>query len=338
MAKNILIIGGTRNIGYGLANRLLAPPHHLTLLNRGITPDDLPDHIHRLRCDRTDPQQIKRALAGREFDVVVDMTLYKEPEAETIINQLDGRVGHYIFIGTGQVYLLRKDIQRPFKEEDYHGELIDAPKVNTYDYEEWLYGMEKRQVEDMMQNAHAERQFPMTALRLPMVNSERDGFKRLLNYILRIRDGGAILVPDKPDLLLRHVYSGDVVTAIMHLIEGEQGQGRAYNISQDETVSLYDFLHLLGDVMGRSVTIQSMPRDVLDKQGFLPDCSPFSDVWMSELDNSRSKTELGMQYTPLRTYLEQIIRYFHDRSVKEPRGYRRRRAEKKLVTPESTNE
>jgi len=334
MTKNILIIGGTRNIGYFLAQRLANSDHRLTLLNRGVTPDDLPDHIHRLHSDRTNVQQMRRALHGREFDVVVDMTLYKEHEAETIVELLNDRVGQYVFISTGQVYLLREGIQRPFREEDYAGDLIPAPQANTYDYEEWLYGLEKRQVEDTLRQAHTDKGFPFTSLRLPMVNSERDGFKRLLSYILRIEDGGPVLVPQTPAYPLRHVYSGDVVAAIMAIIESGTGVGRAYNISQDETVSLETFLTILGEIIGQPANIQTLPRDVLEGHGFLPDCSPFSDVWMSELDNSRSKAELGISYTPLRTYLEQIVAYYAGQPTKEPRGYRRRRAEKKLALQE----
>ncbi|MFW5696365.1 MAG: NAD-dependent epimerase/dehydratase family protein [Phototrophicaceae bacterium] len=329
--KNILIIGGTRNIGFFLANRLVAAGHRLTILNRGLTADNLPDSIHRLRCDRTDIQQMRRALATRTFDIVIDTVLYKEPEAEAIVELLHDQVGHYIFISTGQVYLVRQGITRPFKETDYDGPLLPAPEPNTYDYEEWLYGMEKRHVEDVLARAYADKGFPYTSLRLPMVNSERDGFNRLYSYILRIKDGGPVLVPDTPDYPLRHVYAGDVVEAIVRLIDSGTGKGRAFNISQDETVRLEDFLRLVGDIMNITPDIRPVPRDTLESHGFLPDCSPFSDLWMSELDNTRSKTELNMVYTPLRTYLERIVAHNEEFPPAAPASYRRRRSEKRLV-------
>ena len=117
----ILVIGGTRNIGYFLVRRLYDQGHHLTLLNRGITRDDLPEDIARLRCDRTDIQQMRRALGDRRFDIAIDMTLYKGEEAEAVVDILGGQVGHYIFISTGQVYLVREGIPRPFKEADSAG-------------------------------------------------------------------------------------------------------------------------------------------------------------------------------------------------------------------------
>ena len=327
----ILIIGGTRNIGYYLAKRLNDEGHQVTILNRGLSQDNLPENIARLRCDRTDRNQLRRALEGREFDMVVDMVLFKGPEAEAIVDILQGRVGHYIFVSTGQVYLVREDIARPFHEEDYDGPLMPQPEANTYDYEEWLYGMEKRAVEDTLAEAYAQHDFPYTSLRLPMVNSERDSFKRLYGYVLRIKDGGPILVPDTPGYAVRNVYAGDVVNTILHLLDTRQGKGQVYNISQDETYALPELLDVIGDIINMEPHIQIVPRDLLKANGFLPDCSPFSDRWMSELDNTRSKQELGVHYTPTPVYLEKIIRFYEEHPPEKPSSYRRRHAEKNLV-------
>lgn len=328
---NILIIGGTRNLGYRLAQTLLPAGHRVTILNRGKTRDELPGAVERLRADRTDAAQLRDALGGREFDVVVDNTLYSGREADDAVRLLNGRVGHYIFTSTGQVYLVREGAERPYREDDYEGRLMPAPKPTTYAYEEWTYGMEKRQVEDRLAAAWATDGFPYTSLRLPMVNSERDHFNRLYNYVLRLKDGGPILVPTTPNYPLRHVYAGDVIDAIMTLIDTGKGKGRAFNIAQDETLSLDEFVALLADILGVEPTITRIKRDVLEANGFLPDCSPFSDRWMSELDNQRSKEELGLTYTPLRTYLEKIVRYYEENEPPRPASYRRRHAEKALA-------
>ena len=49
---NVLIIGGTRQIGHFLTEALLSAGHRVTVLNRGVTRDDLPETLPRLRVDQ----------------------------------------------------------------------------------------------------------------------------------------------------------------------------------------------------------------------------------------------------------------------------------------------
>ena len=328
---NILVIGGTRNLGHLLVHQLIALGHRVSVFNRGLTRDELPDQVERLRGDRTKKHQLARALDGKSFDVVIDNALYKQEEAEEIAALLKGRVGHYLFLSSGQVYLVREAATRPFTEDQYEGRLMPAPKPNTYGYEEWLYGVDKRRVEDALHKAWETNKFPYTSLRLPMVNSERDHFNRLYNYVLRLNDGDPILAPSTPNFPLRHIYGGDVIRALLLLIETGKGKGQVYNISQDETLTLEEFLGIVGDLMGVQPQVVRLKRDLLEANGFLPDCSPFSERWMSELDNTRSKTELGMTYTPVREYLERILRYYAENPPPTPRSYLRRRSELLLL-------
>ena len=327
MPKRILIIGGTRNMGYYLSRRVHQAGYDLTLLNRGITKDDLPRGIHRLHADRSNHQQMRRALLAKSFDVVIDFVLFSGDEAQTVIELFQDNVERYIAISSGQVYLVREEIDRPFRERDYAGRLMPEPAANSYAWEEWRYGMQKREVEDRLAEAWRESGFPHTTLRLPMVNSARDPYNRLFNYYLRLRDGGPILAPDTPDYALNHVYAPDVVEIIMRLIESGAGIGEAYNIAQDEHISHADFLLLLGDIMGVCALSRNAPRADLVANGFLPDCCTFSERWMSALDNSRGKSELGAVYTPLPDYLSALIAHFDAHVIAPPLTYRRRHAE-----------
>ncbi|MCY3779170.1 MAG: NAD-dependent epimerase/dehydratase family protein [Chloroflexi bacterium] len=331
MAKRILIIGGTRNMGYYLSERLAQEGGDLTLLNRGITKEDLPRSIHRLTVDRTDHRQMRRALLAKSFDVVVDFVLYRRDEARTVIELFRDNVEHYIVLSSGQVYLVRDGLQRPFRETDYEGDLIPAPAETSYHFEEWRYGVEKRDVEDEMSAEGSRSGFPFTLLRLPMVNSARDPYNRLFNYYLRLRDGGPILVPETPNYALNHVYAMDVIDIIMQLINTGNGKGKAYNIAQDEHVSHEEFLNILANIMGTEPKWLNVDRNALVSQGFLPDCAPFSERWMSALDNSLGKAELGIGYTPFADYLAEIVEYFDANVMTPPLAYRRRRAERQFA-------
>jgi nucleoside-diphosphate-sugar epimerase len=328
-----LIIGGTRNLGPSIVHALLRGGHQVSIFNRGLTPDDLPVEIERLRGDRNDVPQTKSALGNRQFDVVIDTTLYTGTEAEAAVDLFRDRVGRYIFISTGQVYLVRLGVLRPFKEADYPGPVMPEPaKADESDHSNWLYGFDKRQAEDVFSQAWREHKFPYTSLRLPMVNSERDHYDRLYGYFLRLQDGGPILVPDDGGSPVRHVYGEDVVQAITRLINSDKGRGEAYNIGQDESLSLKHFLEMMATLMKTPLQLKPAPRAALMRAGLLPDCSPFSGLWMSALNNDRSKAELDMQYTPLKDYLKKLVDFYAATPPRQIDGYRQRPQELKFAS------
>ena len=327
-----LVIGGTRNLGPSIVQALLQQGHEVAVFNRGQTRDDLPEEVERLRGDRINPTQLKQVLGSREFDLVVDTTLYTGAEAEAVVDLFTNRIGRYIFLSTGQVYLVRIGAERPFKEEDYTGPVMaEPPKSDVANYSNWLYGFDKRAAEDVFARAWSQQKFPFTSLRLPMVNSERDSHERIYGYFLRLLDDGPILIPEGVGLPVRHVYGEDVVQAIMKLTTGELGKGCAYNIGQDETLSLDQFLEMLAETVHRELNLVRVSREVLDREGLLPDCSPFSEPWMSSIENAHSKADLGMRYTPVSTYLKKLISYFQAIPTKKIEGYGQREKELKLA-------
>src|SRR5262249_55733884 len=155
-----------------------------------------------------------------------------------------------IVISSGQVYLVREGCPRPAQETDYDGPLLPGPSTDSLEQEEWRYGIDKRAIEDILTAAWEEQRFPATRLRLPMVNGERDHFRRLESYLWRIVDGGPLLVPDGGTNVTRHAYSGSVVQAIMRLLGQEDTLGQAYNLCQDETPTLAVLLSRLAELVG----------------------------------------------------------------------------------------
>ena len=135
---------------------------------------------------------------------------------------------------------------------------------------------------------------------------------------------------------MRHVYCPDVARVAVDLAETGRGKGQAYNLSQDETIRVEDFLAMLAELVPAKLQIVRVPRARLDELKLLPNCSPFSGLWMSELDNRRSKEELGMIYTPLTKYLESIVQHYRDNPKLMPEGYATRNLELQLTT-ERTN-
>ncbi|HUF65344.1 MAG TPA: NAD-dependent epimerase/dehydratase family protein [Gemmatimonadaceae bacterium] len=332
MTASVLILGGTGDIGHFSALALREAAHRVTVLNRGVTADELPPDVERLRADRSDSTSLQAALAGRDFDLVLDTTTYNGDDARQAVELFAGRTGRYVFISSGQVYLVREGATRPFREEDYPGRVIAAPAHDSPDYESWLYGVEKREAEDVFAVAWTTRRFPVTTLRLPMVASERDRRGRVQAYMARLLDGGPLLVPDEPGLPLRHVYVRDVANLVAALVSSGAGIGRTYNVSWGKSVELEEFIALLASLMRRPVRIAQAPRVELERCALLPDCSPFSGRWMSELDPSRSVRELHADpiYTAPEEYMLHLVADYEHRWQSRsliPAGYARRTEE-----------
>ena len=333
----ILILGGTRNLGHVTALALLQAGHDVTILNRGQTRDELPRDVERLRADRSDTNQLRAAIGQRSFDLIFDATTYTGADARQAIDVFSGRAGRYVFVSSGQVYLVRENLTRPFRESDYPGPVLAEPPRDSADYPSWLYGADKRDAEDAFMAARSESGFPVNTLRLPMVASERDHYGRIQGYAARILDGGPLLLPEGEGLPLRHVYVVDVARLVVGLAASDAGSGRDYNISYGSSMNLSRFIALLAAAAGRTPDILTVDRGKLVERGLLPNCSPFSGRWMSELDNTQSLAHLsaaGISYTAPEDYLPKLLEDFTTRwalNSMMPEGYSQRSEEVKFA-------
>lgn len=335
---HVLVIGGTRFVGYGLVWRLIAGGHVVTTLNRGLQLDPFGERIERLIADRT-TDSFDEVLADRRFDAAVDFAAYTADDTRRVVSVLGkGKVGHYIFISSGQVYLVREKYQEPSKETDYQGTLLGEPS-DEYDQKQWLYGIQKREAEDVLTLAWAKTGFPSTRLRLPMVNGERDPARRLESYLWRILDGGAVLLPDGGAYLTRHIYSGDVVRAIVGLLGNGAAFGEAYNLSQDRAPTLGEFVMLLARSVGAPPRLVPIPSKDLIEAGIEPvEISPFSTRWMSALDPSKARIDLRFKPESLTAYLDKITTSFLAHPPSEPPdNYKHRTTEMELAEAAAAN-
>lgn len=325
-----LILGGTRNLGHAAALSLLEAGHAVAMVNRGITPDDLPREIERIRGDRADDASMRAAIGDRSFDLVLDNTTYTEREARQAVGLFTGRAARYVFISSGQVYLVRENLSRPFRETDYEGPIMAEPKQQSDDHAAWTYGIDKRLAEQVFMDAVEVLDFPITTLRLPMVASERDHYGRIQGYIARLLDGQPLLIPDEPGLPLRHVYVNDVARIVTGLTGSKVGRGEAFNVSYNQSLALPEFLELLGQAAGTEVRLVRVKRKKLESRRLLPDCSPFSGRWMSELDSTHAASAFGCEFSAPSSYLGSIVNDYRERWMRKsiiPDSYRQRQAE-----------
>lgn len=311
-------------MGRALVWHLLAAGHRVTILNRGNLPDPFGDRIERVRADRSS-DQLDARLAGRAFDRVIDFACFTAADVDRLVHALAGRVGHYLMISTGQVYLVRAACPRPSREADYAGAVLAAPPTPADDAD-WRYGIDKRAAEDAVVAA-ADR-LPATRLRLPMVNGEADPKRRIEGYLWRLLDGGPLLVAN-PAAIARHVYAGAVVRTLTALVAAPPPPGHAYNLAQPEELPVRELVARIATRAGGRAAIIEADADELDRAGISARAaSPYSSPWMSHLDPARAVDELGFRHPPLDAYLDAILASLHAAWPAEPPpGYDQRPAE-----------
>lgn len=325
----VLIIGGSRFFGYFIARRLLADGHELTLFNRGLTPDDLGPAVSRVRGDRNDRAAFSRALGRGEFDVAIDMIAYTAEDSRSAVETLLGRVGQFIHISTGSVYIVTRDFPCPLREEDFDREVVPRPAGNA---ERWLYGFGKRGCEEVLREAHGRDRFPGTILRLPIVFGERDYTLRAYSYFLRLEDGRPLILPDGGLNVFTHIYQDDIARTVAANLLNPAAIGRVYNLAQSEILTLRGFVLAAARVLGREPELVDIPWDVLESSGLGTEFSPLSTRRPFVLVTERARRDLGFVTTPFPVWLERTIHWFQrEYRGAPPENLRRRAQEADLI-------
>lgn len=303
----VLIIGGTRFVGYNIVKKLLQDGHRVAVFNRGKTDDDLGPGVEHLKGDRRDDRKFAEIFRGKHFDVIVDVIGYKAQNVECSVKAFAGNIGHYVFISTGQVYLVTENRHQPSREEDFDQPLIKCPAGSE---DAWFYGVEKRECEKVLMKAYEKNKFPVTVLRLPIIHGPGDHTLRTYSYLLRILDGGPVILPDGGNTTIRHIYVADVAQTVSEIIENEETKGETYNLAQKEVMDLRGFIELCAKLMKHKVKFVSVSSLELLHHGLDPAFSPYSGQWISFMDITKAEQELGFRPTPVRKWLRTTIDWF----------------------------
>ena len=310
----ILILGGTRFLGYHLAKYLIKEHHQVTLFNRGHTPDDFGDRVIRIHGDRTDYSKFYEKLRTNDYDAVIDMIAFQAEDSLTAIKTFESRIGHFFHVSSAAVYVVTKDYPSPLKESDFRRPLYPRLKKNSI----WDYGYNKRKCEEILLQAYEKSGFPVTILRFPIIMGERDYTLRAYSYFLRIQDGQPLILPDGGLNVFTHVYQGDIVRTVASNLKNITSFGEAYNLAQEEVISLRAFVLKAAEIMAKKVELIEIPSQVLRKMGLKEKFSPFSARRPFILDVEKARKDLKYCSTPFDEWMKKTVLWFTDRYNGEP--------------------
>ena len=210
---NILILGGTQFIGRHMTLAFLAAGHAVTVLTRGVSPDDLPPEVERLRGDRDGGLAGLQALGDRTWDACIDVSGYTPRQVQPSAELLRTQVKQYVFISSVSVY---GDTQRrPVLETD---PLLPAAAENVTDINGETYGPLKVACEGIVQELYGLRG---TILRPQIVAGPHDHTGRSPYWVNRAVQGGEMLAPGDGTDHLQVIDVRDLARFAVQAVEGE---------------------------------------------------------------------------------------------------------------------
>ena len=250
----ILTIGGTRFSGRALTGLALEHGHEVTVFHRGTGDDPWPsaEHVHGDRAGGFE------ALAGRSFDVVVDLCGYvpRELRASTAAFADAGR---YVFISSLSAH--RDDVRPGATEDD---DIHEPPFPNTEEITDETYGPLKVASERVVVEAFGGG---ATIVRPGLIAGPHDPTDRFTYWVRRLAAGGEVLAPRPPEYEVQWIDARDLAAFVLFLVE--RSLGGTFSVVSPP-VPIERLLEVCHEVSGSDATLTWVSRAFLEEQKVEP--------------------------------------------------------------------
>jgi 2'-hydroxyisoflavone reductase len=215
-------MGGTLFLGRHIVEAALKRGHDVTVFNRGRENPSIFLEVERLVGDRNTNLL---ALAGRQFDAVIDPSAYTPSQIDLVLSALPVHPEHYTFISSISAY-------RSFAPGTRYGE--DAPLISATDG----YGGLKARTEAAVQAAMPGR---VAIFRPGLIAGPYDPTDRFTYWIRRIEAGGHVLVPGRQDRPIQFIDARDLAEWSLKLAE-DKVNGAFNAVGPESTLTMKHFL------------------------------------------------------------------------------------------------
>jgi nucleoside-diphosphate-sugar epimerase len=264
--------------------------------------------------DRNDEEQLARALAQTEPDVLLDLACFQPREVQAVARKFKG--ARYVFVSTG-VY---PDLHgKRATEDDFVPLQGDPPEALDYlDGKRWCETLLARN-----------RDLPWTVVRPPAVFGPGDNSLRIAAYIQRVADGGPLLVPEETyERPANLAWVKDIGFACALACDlGKETSHKAYNAAFKK-VSLRDLIEGIARALGVEPKLRPIPF------AELPDgASPYGPDPRRHAgyDIGRARRDLGFEPSALEDALAETLAWYRVARPSHP-GYANRARELTLAT------
>lgn len=249
MAGTALVIGGSGFLGSAITARLAGDGWDTHVLSRGNKAGGAGWTM--IQADRSDQEQLRTALEGRHYDMVVDCAAYNGLDAERALTVLEGRCGHYVFISTDYVYASTADTTYPMTE---------SAEVQR----ETAYARGKLDAESVLLEAWRERKFPVTVLRPPHIlgAGKELGSDQVLgrdkDLLAKIRSGDGLALLNEGQLIVQPVWNREIAGCVAHLAGMEKSFGQLFNCTGPDAVTAKRYYSIVAGLLGVELRFRSV--------------------------------------------------------------------------------
>lgn len=310
----VLIIGGVKFIGFGVARELLAGGHTVALYHRGGSePEELRDATH-IHGDRDDLVAARDQFAAFQPDVAIHMIAMTAAHGEAFTRALIGIAQRGVVISSQDVYRAFGRVNGvesgapesiPLTEDSPLRERIypyrgDQPRAAD-DPARWMDDYDKILVERAVM---AEPALPCSVIRLPAVYGPRDFQRRFRPWLKRMDDGRSAILMDEADANWRwtHGYVDDVAHAITLATLDPRSASHIYNVGEREALSWQERAQRVAEAVGWDGRIVAVPS------GRLPEQMRIVTVAGQDIVISSDRIRAGLDYAEVTPVAETYAR------------------------------
>jgi nucleoside-diphosphate-sugar epimerase len=247
----VLFLGGTGIISSACSWRAIEAGHDLTVVNRGQTSiRPLPPEARQITGDINDPAAFA-AVAGQDFDVVVDWLAFTPDQVRARTDALRGQVGQYLFISSASAYQT-PPARVPITES--------TPLRNPY----WQYSRDKIACEDLLTTLYRDEGFPVTIVR-PSHTYDRTlvPFDGGWTIVERMRRGQPVVVHGDGTSLWTLTHHRDFARGLVPLLGHPRTLGETFQITSDDVLTWDQIANALATAAGTSAQIVHVPSDAI---------------------------------------------------------------------------
>jgi nucleoside-diphosphate-sugar epimerase len=284
--KRALVLGGTRFFGKRLVQKLLERGYEVTVGSRGQAADPFGDQVRRLVLDRYDRESLAKAVGEETYDVVFDQICYASADAQDAVEVFKGKVGRYVFTSTLSVYDMA---ERALKEEDFDPY---AYPVTIGPRSEFSYKEGKRLAEAVF---FQQAEFPVVAVRFPVVLGTDDYTERLMFHIRHVREGQPI---GAANLQAEQCFISSEEAAEFLAWVAESELTGPVNACATGEITLNHLLAIVEEEVGKRAIVREETEE--------KDQSPYNLPASWYMDNSRAR-EAGFAFSHLDEWLQGLI-------------------------------